>query len=66
MSDPQKWFKSSYSGSDGGDRAEIAAHSAAIHVRDPQAPQGPTLAFTPEAWAEFTAYATASARTSER
>ena len=79
MSDPLKWFKSSYSGSQGGDClevaydwrkssysseqggacVEVAAHAASVHVRDSKDPEGPTLTFTPEAWASFTAYAAA-------
>lgn len=55
------WRKSTYSGSDGGDCVEVAAHAAIVHVRDSKDPQGPTLSFTPEAWAEFTAYAASAA-----
>lgn len=54
MSDPLKWFKSSYSGSQGGNCVEVAAHAAIVHVRDSKDPEGPSLSFTPEAWAEFT------------
>jgi hypothetical protein len=77
MSDPLKWFKSSYSSEqggncvevaydwrkstysseDGGNCVEVAAHAAIVHVRDSKDPEGPSLGFTPEAWAEFTAYA---------
>lgn len=49
------WFKSSHSGSEGGECVEVARAPRAVHVRDSQDPQGPTLAFTPAAWAEFVA-----------
>jgi Domain of unknown function (DUF397) len=49
------WRKSSYSGSNGGDCVEVArALPAAIAVRDSKDPEGPTLVFTPGAWAAFT------------
>jgi hypothetical protein len=51
------WRKSTYSSEDGGNCVEVAAHAAIVHVRDSKDPEGPSLGFTPEAWAEFTAYA---------
>jgi Domain of unknown function (DUF397) len=51
------WFKSSYSGDNGGACIEIAACPETIHVRDSKDKSGPTLAFTPEAWSAFVAYA---------
>jgi hypothetical protein len=56
-----KWFKSSYSGSDGGQCIEIAAAPAAVHVRDSKDPDGGTLTFTPEAWSAFTDFVVADA-----
>ncbi|MFJ8141923.1 DUF397 domain-containing protein, partial [Streptomyces sp. NPDC096013] len=42
-SDELAWFKSSYSGSEGGDCVEVAAHPSAVHVRDSKVPAGPML-----------------------
>ncbi|GAA1881076.1 DUF397 domain-containing protein [Streptantibioticus ferralitis] len=55
------WRKSSYSGSEGGNCIEIASHPTAVHIRDSKDPQGPTLTFTPAAWAAFAAFAAAQA-----
>jgi Domain of unknown function (DUF397) len=51
------WFKSSYSGDAGGQCIEVATQPETIHVRDSKDKSGPTLAFTPEAWSAFVAYA---------
>ncbi|MFJ6986441.1 MULTISPECIES: DUF397 domain-containing protein [unclassified Streptomyces] len=55
MSTALQWFKSSYSGSEGGDCVEVAAGRSAVHVRDskdvPSA--GPVLRVAPTAWAAF-------------
>ncbi|MFH8338953.1 DUF397 domain-containing protein [Streptomyces sp. AM6-12] len=52
------WFKSSYSGgNDGNSCVELAVTSGTVHVRDSKDTDGPRLALTPEAWAEFVAYA---------
>jgi hypothetical protein len=57
---PFEWIKSSYSTPDGPDCVEVAATPGTIHVRDSKtAPQGPRLAFTPEAWTRFVAYTSA-------
>ncbi|WP_440102844.1 DUF397 domain-containing protein [Streptosporangium sp. H16] len=49
-----RWFKSSRSGGNGGDCVEVATNLPGIvAVRDSKNPNGPTLAFTPEAWADF-------------
>lgn len=52
-----RWFKSSYSGSNGGDCIEVAANLVAprgiVPVRDSKDPHGPMLAFTSAAWASF-------------
>ncbi|WP_282703014.1 DUF397 domain-containing protein [Streptomyces sp. CC219B] len=60
MSTALEWFKSSYSGSEGGQCLEVACNEAGIHIRDSKNPEatGPTLTSSPEAWAAFTAYAT--------
>ncbi|MFP8944464.1 DUF397 domain-containing protein [Streptomyces fenghuangensis] len=47
------WFKSSYSGTEGGQCVEVAAGTAAVHVRDSKAVAGPVLTVSREAWAEF-------------
>ncbi|MFJ4639107.1 DUF397 domain-containing protein [Streptomyces hygroscopicus] len=52
-----EWIKSSYSTDDGPACVEVAASPAAVHVRDSKDRQGPQLAFTPGAWADFVAYA---------
>ncbi|MEU1538173.1 DUF397 domain-containing protein [Actinacidiphila glaucinigra] len=51
------WFTSRHSGSDGGDCVEVAIGPAAVHVRDSKDRSGPALAFEPDAWAAFVAFA---------
>ncbi|OIK25846.1 DUF397 domain-containing protein [Streptomyces malaysiense] len=52
------WFKSSYSsGTDGESCVELAVTPGTVHVRDSKNTDGPRLALTPEAWAEFVTYA---------
>ncbi|MFF5207216.1 DUF397 domain-containing protein [Streptosporangium sp. NPDC000396] len=61
-----KWFKSSFSGSNGGDCVEVAelrdvtdgpehkaGHIELIAVRDSRDPDGPKLFFTPAEWDAF-------------
>jgi hypothetical protein len=51
-----EWFKSSYSGSNGGDCVEVAANlPGAVPVRDSKDPEGPALTFTAEGFAAFVA-----------
>ncbi|MET8624937.1 DUF397 domain-containing protein [Kitasatospora sp. NPDC004669] len=52
-----KWFKSSYSDSQGGNCIEVAPCLSAVHVRDSKDKAGPTLAFSPGAWSAFVAFA---------
>ncbi|MCQ4082575.1 DUF397 domain-containing protein [Streptomyces sp. RB6PN25] len=52
-----QWFKSSYSGAQGGDCVEVAAGPHTIHVRDSKDVTRPSLSFGPGAWAAFIAYA---------
>ncbi|MFF8836159.1 DUF397 domain-containing protein [Streptomyces sp. NPDC015130] len=52
------WFKSSYSGPEGGNCIEVAAHPTAVHIRDSKDPHGPQLAVAPASWVSFVAYAT--------
>jgi hypothetical protein len=47
------WFKSSYSGTEGGDCVEVAAGTAVVHVRDSKAVAGPLVTVSREAWAGF-------------
>ncbi|MGW7631466.1 DUF397 domain-containing protein [Streptomyces griseoincarnatus] len=50
------WFKSSYSGSDGGDCVEVAAGLDAVYVRDSKvAGDGPVLRVGRDEWATFVA-----------
>jgi len=51
------WRKSSYSSGSQGDCVEVAACPGTVHVRDSKDKEGPQLAFSPEAWANFLAYA---------
>ncbi|MDA5141911.1 DUF397 domain-containing protein [Streptomyces sp. AD681] len=47
-----RWFKSSYSGSEGGNCVEVAVEPTATHIRDSKAPQGHVIV-GPGAWAAF-------------
>ncbi|MFF9404686.1 DUF397 domain-containing protein [Streptomyces anandii] len=49
------WFKSSYSGTEGGQCVEIAADAGAVHIRDSKAVTGPVIRVSPTAWARFLA-----------
>ncbi|UPT42649.1 DUF397 domain-containing protein [Streptomyces sp. WAC00303] len=57
MSTALNWFKSSFSGDEGGACVEIAAHPAAVHVRDSKDIEGPAFTVAPTAWSAFAAYA---------
>lgn len=54
------WFKSSYSGNEGGECLEVAADLTTVHVRDSKDRGGPQLTFTRAAWAAFVAEAVRS------
>lgn len=60
MSDEQRdelaWFKSSYSGTSGGDCVEAAVTPDVVYIRDSKS-QAETLSFPREQWAAFTGYA---------
>ncbi|WP_328897420.1 DUF397 domain-containing protein [Streptomyces sp. NBC_00236] len=47
------WFKSSYSGAEGGECVEVAAAATHVHIRDSKQLSGPMLTVGPEAWAGF-------------
>lgn len=49
------WFKSSYSGGEGGECLEVAVTPDTIHLRDSKNPTGPHLALSPTAWSAFVA-----------
>ncbi|MFJ1617370.1 DUF397 domain-containing protein [Streptomyces sp. NPDC088251] len=51
------WKKSSHSGSEGGACVEVAAHTAAVHVRDSKNPDGPVLTVAPTTWTAFAGFA---------
>lgn len=56
MNTTLKWFKSSYSGSDGGDCIEVATTPTTIHVRDSKVEDGPVLDLAPASWAALTGW----------
>jgi hypothetical protein len=60
MSTELAWFKSSYSGSGGGNCVEIAVRPEAVHVRDSKDTGIRPLVVTPTAWAAFTVLAAGS------
>ncbi|MDT7843767.1 DUF397 domain-containing protein [Streptomyces justiciae] len=47
------WFKSSYSGGEGGECLEVAASPDTIHLRDSKTPEAPHLTLAPSTWAAF-------------
>ncbi|WP_031507415.1 DUF397 domain-containing protein [Streptomyces megasporus] len=51
------WFKSSYSGGDGGECVEIAATPSTVHVRDSKEPGREPLAFPRTVWSAFVGFA---------
>ncbi|MBD0709973.1 MULTISPECIES: DUF397 domain-containing protein [unclassified Streptomyces] len=51
--EPLAWFKSSYSGAEGGDCVEIAAAGTSVHVRDSKDVVRPALRVSRDAWAGF-------------
>ncbi|WP_149183506.1 DUF397 domain-containing protein [Streptomyces sp. TRM49041] len=53
MSTDLNWFKSSYSGDQGGDCVEVAVCPHTVHVRDSKDTTRPGLAVTPTAWSAF-------------
>ncbi|GIL29526.1 DUF397 domain-containing protein [Actinocatenispora comari] len=50
---PLRWFKSSWSGGQGGQCVEVAGGGAAWYVRDSKNPTGGMLSVAPEAWRAF-------------
>ncbi|MFE7559490.1 DUF397 domain-containing protein [Kitasatospora sp. NPDC057500] len=54
------WFKSSYSGNEGGDCIEVAETVESVLVRDSKDKSGPRLSFSPAAWQSFVEFAQAA------
>ncbi|MFJ7060249.1 DUF397 domain-containing protein [Streptomyces griseobrunneus] len=54
-----QWFKSSYSSDQGGNCVEVAAHPAAVHIRDSKVTDGPVRSFEPATWNAFVHSSTA-------
>ncbi|GAB1334864.1 DUF397 domain-containing protein [Streptomyces sp. E-15] len=54
MSTELAWFKSSHSGSGGGNCVEVAMRPGAVHIRDSKDEGIHPLVVTPTAWAAFT------------
>ncbi|MBA2949902.1 DUF397 domain-containing protein [Streptomyces himalayensis] len=52
---PLRWFKSSYSGGDGGECIEVAACPSAIHIRDSKDTTRASFTVSPAAWSSFLA-----------
>ncbi|MFD7383009.1 DUF397 domain-containing protein [Streptomyces anulatus] len=57
MSTDLQWFKSSYSGNQGGDCVEVAACPHTIHIRDSKDLTVPALAVSPTSWTSFVEFA---------
>jgi hypothetical protein len=52
------WFKSSYSGNEGGACVEVAVEPGTVHIRDSKTPTRAQLDFRATDWATFVRYAT--------
>jgi hypothetical protein len=51
------WFKSSYSGGEGGECVEVAVGDASVHVRDSKHVDLPHVAVGAVGWARFVLFA---------
>ncbi|MBV1949761.1 DUF397 domain-containing protein [Streptomyces sp. BV129] len=51
--EPLTWFRSSYSGTEGGQCVEVALTPNTVHIRDSKASAGPVLQVSPSAWTGF-------------
>ncbi|MFR9758231.1 DUF397 domain-containing protein [Streptomyces sp. TR06-5] len=47
------WYKSSYSGTSGGDCVEVATVSATVHIRDSKDPSRGCLSVAQASWSTF-------------
>ncbi|WP_328668252.1 DUF397 domain-containing protein [Streptomyces sp. NBC_00322] len=54
------WYKSSYSGGDGGECVEVAVDESAVHLRDSKTRAIAQLTFRREKWAAFVRFAAES------
>ncbi|QIP73202.1 DUF397 domain-containing protein [Streptomyces sp. VN1] len=54
---PLSWFKSSYSGSGGGDCVEVATAFVTVHVRDSKDGALPSISVGAKQWAAFVGFA---------
>ncbi|MFE0490656.1 MULTISPECIES: DUF397 domain-containing protein [Streptomyces] len=54
---PLQWFKSSYSGGEGGECVEIATAPTTIHIRDSKVPTHGILDVHPTTWSAFLGFA---------
>ncbi|WP_097980970.1 DUF397 domain-containing protein [Streptomyces sp. f150] len=61
MSTDLHWFKSTYSGNQGGDCVEVATSPHTVHIRDSKDLAVPALAVAPDAWTSFVEFAAADA-----
>lgn len=48
-----QWFKSTYSGDEGGECLEVAHTDDTVHIRDSKTPDGPTFQVNATAWEAF-------------
>lgn len=53
MTDKNRWRKSTYSSSNGGNCTEVATAPGAVLVRDSKDPDGSRLTFSPDTWRTF-------------
>ncbi|MER5222288.1 DUF397 domain-containing protein [Streptomyces flaveus] len=53
MNDELKWFKSSYSDSEGGACVEVATSPTTVHIRDSKLTNSPELTVPALAWSAF-------------
>ncbi|HBF85119.1 MAG TPA: DUF397 domain-containing protein [Streptomyces sp.] len=54
------WYKSSYSGAEGGQCLEVAAGTGVVYVRDSKAVAGPVVRVSADAWSGFVGSATST------
>jgi hypothetical protein len=47
------WFRSSYSGAEGGQCVEVASGTGVVHIRDSKAVAGPAICVSRKAWLGF-------------
>ncbi|AQU66633.1 DUF397 domain-containing protein [Streptomyces niveus] len=59
------WFKSSYSGSGGGNCVEIALAPTTVHIRDSKTAPGPVLHVSNGPWRTFLSFAETEAHVAD-